>query len=89
MTTTNQNAAGGGLFSKLVVLLLLAAAVGLYLRIVVVEGKAHYGAPAVQASVRVLEGNERLPAGDTLPPRELPADQMALIKRVFAPELTR
>ncbi|HOP15203.1 MAG: hypothetical protein KDI22_04075 [Gammaproteobacteria bacterium] len=88
MTTATQQTSGSAWFSKLVVVLLLALAVGLYLRIVMVEetGAVSYAAP--QASMRVVEGKTQ-PAGSApvATPKDLPEDQMALIKRVFAPEI--
>ena len=84
MGSANEKASGSGLFSKLVVLLLLAVAIGLYLRIVMVEGKSHYEAPPMQASVRVIEGNEPAPVIGSQPLRDLPADQMTLIERTFS-----
>lgn len=83
MTTTAQESNGGGWLSKLVVVLLLALAIGLYLRIVMVEGSARHSAPAQQASVRVIEGNESAVVEPLM--RELPADQMEVIMQVFAP----
>ncbi|MCB1800486.1 MAG: hypothetical protein KDI82_02240 [Gammaproteobacteria bacterium] len=80
--TTTTTSSGSGWFSKLVVVLLLALAIGLYLRIVMVEGSPQYSAPAHQASVRVVEGNESALAAR--PMRELPADQMQLIMQTFA-----
>ncbi|MCB1790578.1 MAG: hypothetical protein KDJ24_09805 [Gammaproteobacteria bacterium] len=85
--TTVKTSGGSGLFSKLVVVVLLALAVGLYLKIVMIEGKAHYSAPAQQASLRVVEGNEKVastPVQQAL--RDLPPEQMALIRQVFATE---
>ena len=80
--TTATTSNGSGWFSKLVVILLLALAIGLYLRIVMVEGSPQYSAPAQQASVRVVEGNESSLA--QRPMRELPAAQMRLIMQTFA-----
>ena len=85
--TTKQKSSGGSLVSTLVVMALLLVAIGLYLRVVMVERDPHTGVPAQQASVRVVEGDEPLLATDAEMLRELPADQMALIKQVFAPEL--
>jgi hypothetical protein len=76
---------GSGFFSKLVVALLLALAIGLYLQIVMVDGKPANHAPLQQVSVPVLEGDEPAPVNRSVALRDLPADQMALIKRVFAP----
>lgn len=88
MTTAKQGSSGGGLFSKLVVVLLLAIAIGLYLRIVMVEGSRQVSERPPQVSMQVLEGKA---APAAAPPaqqiQDLPQDQMDLIKRVFAPEL--
>lgn len=86
MALNNATTSGSGLFSKLVVLLLLALAIGLYLRIVMVEGESHYEAPPTQASVRVIEGDEPAPALGAQPLRDLPVDQMSLIEQTFATE---
>lgn len=74
----------GGIASTLIVVLLLAVAVGLYLQIVMLDPPTlPSGGLAPQASVQILEGDE-VP---TIPPTEpLPADQMDLIRQVFAPE---
>lgn len=87
--TAKQGSAGGGLFSKLVVVLLLALAIGLYLRIVMVEGQRLGSKPAPQASMQVLEGKSSSSGVPSNGPvlRELPQDQMDLIRQVFAPEL--
>ena len=85
--TMKQKSSGGSLVSTLVVMVLLVVAIGLYLRVVMVERDQYADVPAQQASVRVVEGDEPLLASDAEPLRELPADQMALIKQVFAPEL--
>ena len=89
MTTATQQTSGSAWFSKLVVVLLLALAIGLYLRIVMVEDTgtvSHAAAP--QASMRVVEGKTPAAgAAEVSEPRDLPEDQMALIRRVFAPEL--
>ncbi|MDJ0738983.1 MAG: hypothetical protein QNJ91_04660 [Gammaproteobacteria bacterium] len=84
--TDNQATPGGGLYSKVVVVVLLALAIGLYLRIVMVEAESPPTPPADQASVRVIEGDEPLPALTPAPLRDLPADQMALIEKVFTGE---
>lgn len=74
----------GGIASTLIVVLLLAVTVGLYLQIVVMDPPTSpSGGLAPQASVQVLEGDE-VPAIPSTEP--LPADQMDLILRVFAPE---
>lgn len=85
--TTMQKSSGGGLVSTLVVMLLLAVAIGLYLRVVMVESGQHADVPVQQASVRVVEGDEPVLPSDAQLLRELPADQMVLIKQVFAPEM--
>ena len=85
--TTKQKSSGGSLVSTLIVMVLLVVAIGLYLRVVMVEGNRHADAPVQQASVRVVEGDEPVLATDAGLLRELPVDQMALIKQVFAPEL--
>ena len=89
MTATQQTTSGEGWFSKLVVVLLLAVAIGLYLRIVMVDEGRGDGESAPRASVRVVEGSAPVAAGAGVvaQPQELPEDQMALIRRVFAPEL--
>ena len=88
MTTAQQSASGAGLFSKLVVVLLLALAVGLYLKIVMIDDIAEDQSVPV-ASVQVLEGEETAASPEAAAPRDLPEDQMDLIKRVFAPELEK
>ena len=85
--TTMQKSSGAGLISTLVVMLLLVVAIGLYLRVVMVESNQHADAPVQQASVRVVEGDEPVLPSDAQLLRELPADQMVLIKQVFAPEM--
>lgn len=96
MTTATQGGSGGGWFSKLLILLLLVAAVALYL-LALKPGPGWYqGAPAGQASIRVIEGAAPSLAPASAQPRpvtplgrplqDLPEDQMALIRRVFAPE---
>jgi len=89
MTTAQQNASGGGLFSKLVIVILLAATIGLYLMIVVVDDQGGYQGAAPQASIQVVE--DQVPAGAPVAhaPRDLPDEQMQLIKQVFAPELLK
>ena len=88
MTAAQQSASGAGLFSKLVVVLLLALAVGLYLKIVMMDDVTH-DQSAPLASVQVLEGEETAASPEPAAPRDLPEDQMELIKRVFAPELEK
>lgn len=83
MTTAPQGASGGW-FSKIVVVLLLALAIGLYLRIVMVDGERTHSEPALQANLRVEEGAAPATAKTELV--ELPADQMLVIQEVFAPE---
>ena len=95
MSDTTSSTSGGGFFSKLIVVLLLAVAVGLYLRIVMVDSGTTSAQPAPQASVQVVEGSpadsatasgtEQASASTDVQP--LPDDQMKLIKQVFAPEL--
>ncbi len=87
MTTAKQGASGGGMLSKLVVVLLLAVTIGLYLRIVMVEGPATQGQAAPQASVQVTEGYATSPQANAVVLQDLPEDQMQLIIQVFAPEL--
>jgi hypothetical protein len=75
------------MFSKLVIVVLLAVTLGLYLKIVILDEPQLQAEPIPQASVQVVEG-----AGSVAPPsaaaaKALPADQMQLIKQVFAPEL--
>jgi hypothetical protein len=84
--TNTQASSGPGFFSKLFVLALFGVAIWLYLQIVMVEGKAVNHAPLQQVSVPVVEGNEPVPSRSDAPLRELPADQMALIMQVFAPQ---
>ena len=85
--TKMQKSSGAGLVSTLIVMLLLVVAIGLYLRVVMVESDQQADAPVQQASVRVVEGDEPVLPSDAQLLRELPADQMALIKQVFAPEM--
>jgi hypothetical protein len=86
--TTTQKASGGSLVSTLAVVALLVAAIGLYLRVVMVEGDRHADVPAPQASVRVVEGDEPVLPTDAGLLRELPGDQRVLIREIFAPELS-
>lgn len=89
MTSAQKATSGSGMFSNLVVLVLLALAVGLYLK-VVMDGSAQTAVERPpQASVRVIESHPQAAAASvgTLP--ELPAEQMALIRQVFAPEMGR
>ena len=85
--TKTQKSSGGSLISTLVVAALLVVAIGLYLRVVMVESNPHADVPAQQASVRVVEGDEPVLTTGAGLLRELPGDQMTLIKKVFAPEL--
>lgn len=90
MTTTHPDTAGSGWISKLLVVLLLATAIGLYLQIVMVDHRATEDGPPRQASVRVIEAGPSepgaaAPAGSGV--KELPEDQMDLIRQVFAPEM--
>lgn len=87
MTTATQQTSGSAWFSKLVVVLLLALAVGLYLRIIMVEEKGAVSHAAPQASMQVVEGKAQPVSPAPVAPKDLPEDQMALIKRVFAPEI--
>jgi len=88
MTTAKQGASGGGMLSKLAIVLLLAVTIGLYLRIVMVEGPATQSrAAAPQASVQVTEGYAASPQANAAVLQDLPEDQMQLIIQVFAPEL--
>ncbi len=82
---TAQQGASGGWFSKIVVVLLLALAIGLYLRIVMVDGERQHSGPPPQANLRVEEGGALSQASEQ-EPAELPADQMLVIQQVFAPE---
>lgn len=82
MKNTRIAKARGGILATLFVLLLLAASVALYLQIVVVEGGMLSDGGTAPASVRVGESS----APQTGAMRPLPADQMALVERVFAPE---
>lgn len=93
MTTTRQGGSGGW-FSKLAVMLLLALAIGLYLQIVMVDGGVGETGPGSPASIAVVEGaaapapsaaGEAADEGGEL--EALPAEQMELVRRVFAPEL--
>lgn len=88
MTAAQQSASGAGLFSKLVVVFLLALAIGLYLKIVMMDGAAHDESGPV-ASVQVLEGEEAAASPEPAALRDLPEDQMELIRRVFAPDLEK
>lgn len=88
MTAVIGRAAGGAIFSNLVILLLLGLAVGLYLQIVIVEHDAANGADLPAASVRIVEQPLEAAgpqASSGLVP--LPADQLQLIRQVFAPEM--
>jgi len=87
MSAADQTTSGGGWFSKIVVVVLLVVAIGLYLRIVTVDGERRYSEPAPQASVRVLEGDEAVSDGAVPKLIELPPEQMDIVKKVFAPEL--
>lgn len=82
----------GGIATTLVVALFLAVAIGLYLQIVMNDDAPPVDPVQVSestASVQVLEGDESGPAGATSTAAQpLPDDQMATIRRVFAPETT-
>lgn len=84
--TTTQRASGGSLISTLAVMVLLVVAIGLYLRVLMVESEQHDDVPSQQASLRVVEGDEPVLPTDAGLLRELPGDQMTLIEEVFAPE---
>ena len=62
MTTATQQTSGSAWFSKLVVVLLLALAIGLYLRIVMVEetGTVSHSAPR-RRNMRWWRARPRLP----------------------------
>lgn len=87
--TTKLNASRGSVSTRLLPLLLIAAAIGGYLKVVTMEAEnREVQAPAThQVSVRVVEGDEPLPASVQATIRDLPAEQMALILDVFAPEM--
>lgn len=112
MTTTAQGVSGGSWLAKLVVVALLALAVGLYLRIVIVEPAAPEPVAAAQISAQSTAGDGTLAAAQAVesespvseapvsetpatevqtaasePLRDLPEDQLDLIRRVFAPEM--
>ena len=87
--TTMHKSSGGSLVSTMLVMLLLVVAIGLYLRVVMVEQNQHADVPAQQASVRVVEGDEPVLPADARLLQDVPDDQMALIKKVFAPELAQ
>jgi len=91
MTTTAQGSSGGGWFSKLVVVALLALAIGLYLQIVILQPQAHRESAASQVDMpRVEAATAPAPAAQAAPAqglRDLPEDQMSVIRRVFAPEM--
>jgi len=87
MTAAIGRESGGAFFSNLVIVSLLALAVGLYLQIVMVEPGKAVGEPMQAASVRIVEQPYDDMAGETQGLVPLPADQLQLIKQVFAPEL--
>ena len=81
----------GGIATSLVVALLLAVAAGLYLQLIL-QGDDQERAVRISestVSVPVLEGDETAipepPVANTA--RPLPEEQMAMIMRVFAPEM--
>lgn len=80
MASKDGAAAGSGWFGKLVIVALLALAVGLYLRILMPVDRAAVPAASLQAGTAASADTGLQP---------LPEDQMALLMRVFAPELTR
>ena len=57
MESSSQLSSGGGWFAKLVVAGLLALAIGLYLRIVMVDREQQGSAQIPQASMRIIESN--------------------------------
>ena len=77
------------MFSKLVIVLLLAVTIGLYLKIVMVEGQHRSNEPMPQASVQVVEDAVPSTATTAEVPKAPPEDQMTMIKQVFAPELLK
>jgi len=92
MTTAAQGASGGGWFSKLVVVALLALAVGLYLQIVMLQPqpggeKTATSSGDTQVRAETPSAPPATAASSAQAVRDLPEDQMALIKRVFAPEM--
>lgn len=80
MASKEGAAAGSGWFGKLVIVGLLALAVGLYLRILMPVDGATGSAAGLQPGGAATTDTGLQP---------LPEDQMALLMRVFAPELTR
>ena len=87
MTTEQQISSGGGLLSKLVIVVLLAATIGLYLKIVMLEDQPQTVQRVPQASVQVVEDQVSSVPASAAPLKDLPDDQISLIKQVFAPEL--
>ena len=91
MAAAGQTSSGGGWFAKLVVVGLLALAIGLYLRIVMVDRDPKGSAQVQQASMRIVEsaetGMQPSAALGTSAVRRLPEDQLQVILRVFAPEM--
>lgn len=75
------------MISKLVIGLLLAVTIGLYLRVVMLEGAPAQSRSAPQASVQVIEGNSVGAPVTAAVLQDLPDDQMKLIIQVFGPEL--
>ena len=75
------------MFSKLVIVVLLAVTIGLYLMIVMVDDQHVQMEPIPQASVQVVEDAIPGSPASAEAPKDLPKDQMQLIKQVFAPEL--
>ena len=93
MTTAVQSTSGGWV-SKLVVVALLALAVGLYLQIVLLQPEKTEPVASPLVSAPVVEGEVAADAsGPTAGPsapqalKDLPADQLELIRQVFAPEM--
>jgi len=72
------------MFSKLVIVILLAVTIGFYLKIVMLDKQPVHQEPIQQASVQVVEG-----ATAAAPAKDLPDDQMQIIKQVFSPELVK
>jgi len=72
------------MFSKLVIVVLLAVTIGFYLKIVMLDKQPVSKEPIQQASVQVVEGSTA-----AAPAKDLPDDQMRIIKQVFSPELIK
>jgi hypothetical protein len=101
MATAGQGASSGGWVSTAIVVVLLLLAIGLYLQIVMVERDPGEGRATPQASLQAGGADVPGPTTQADPatppsvpvaaemPRDLPEDQMELIKQVFAPELIK